>query len=54
MTFTPENPGDGRYGGEELVKGVLFVTTDRERMTDGRRGCALVEIRRPHPDRLEG
>lgn len=53
VTFTPENPGDGRYGGE-LVKGVRFVTTDRAAYDPTVAAvAALVEIRRLHPDRLE-
>lgn len=53
VTFTPENPGDGRYGGES-VKGVRFVTTDRAVYDPTVAAvAALVEIRRLHPDRLE-
>src|SRR5690606_689667 len=53
VTFTPENPGDGRYGGEP-VKGVRFVTTDRAVYDPTVAAvAALVEIRRLHPDRLE-
>jgi uncharacterized protein YbbC (DUF1343 family) len=51
-TFTPENPGDGRFAGVS-VNGVRFIVTDRERYDPMRAGIAtLVEIRALHPDSL--
>ena len=53
VTFTPERPGDGKYGGA-AVRGVRFVATDRDRYDPTRAAvAALIEIRRLHPDRLE-
>ncbi len=53
VTFTPERPGDGKYGGV-AVRGVRFVATDRDRYDPTRAAvAALIEIRRLHPDRLE-
>jgi uncharacterized protein YbbC (DUF1343 family) len=51
-TFTPSNPGDGRYG-DVPVRGIRYVVTDRERYDPVRAGIAtLVEIRALHPDSL--
>lgn len=53
VVFTPERPGDGKYGGE-AVRGVRFVVTDRDHYDPTRATvAALIEIRRLHPDRLE-
>ncbi|HSH45565.1 MAG TPA: DUF1343 domain-containing protein, partial [Longimicrobiales bacterium] len=53
VTFTPGNPGDGKFGGEE-VRGVRFVVTDRERYDPTRAAVAmLVEVQAIHGDRLE-
>lgn len=52
VTFTPRNPGDGQYPDQE-VRGVRFVTTDRERYDPAVAGvAAVVEVQRLHPDRL--
>ncbi|HEX6306759.1 MAG TPA: DUF1343 domain-containing protein [Longimicrobiales bacterium] len=52
VTFTPENPGDGKYGGT-AVHGVRLVTTDRTVYDPARAGmAALVEIRALYPDSL--
>jgi uncharacterized protein YbbC (DUF1343 family) len=51
-TFTPENPGDGRYGGV-AVRGLRYTVTDRELYDPVQTGIAtLVEIRALHPDSL--
>lgn len=53
VVFTPDKPGDGKYGGE-AVRGIRFVATDRESYDPVRAGlAALVEIQRLHPDRLQ-
>lgn len=53
VRFTPESPGDGKFGGQ-TVRGIRFVATDRDRYDPTRAAiAALVEIRRLHPDRLE-
>ncbi|HEX7118085.1 MAG TPA: DUF1343 domain-containing protein [Longimicrobiales bacterium] len=53
VVFTPERPGDGKYGGES-VRGVRFIATDRDRYDPTHAAvAALIEIRRLHPDRLE-
>lgn len=53
VTFTPENPGDGKFGGE-VVRGVRFVATDRDTYDPTHAAVAtLVEIQRLHADRLE-
>jgi uncharacterized protein YbbC (DUF1343 family) len=53
VLFTPERPGDGKFGGE-VVRGVRFVATDRG-VYDSTVAAiaALVEIRALHPERLE-
>jgi len=40
-TFTPTNPGDKKYGGQE-VPGVRIVVTDRDRVHAGRVGAAVL------------
>lgn len=51
-TFTPENPGDGKFGGE-TVPGIRFIATDRTLYDPARAGiAALVEIRAVHGDGL--
>lgn len=53
VTFTPESPGDRKYGGE-LVRGVRLHTTDRAVYDPTEVAvAALVEIRAMHPDRFE-
>lgn len=53
VTFTPERPGDGKFGGEE-VRGVRLTATDRERYDPTIAAVAmLVEIGSLHPERLE-
>jgi uncharacterized protein YbbC (DUF1343 family) len=52
VTFTPRNPGDGKYG-DAAVRGIRFVTTDRTVYDPTRAGiAALVEIRALHADSL--
>jgi uncharacterized protein YbbC (DUF1343 family) len=53
VLFTPERPGDGKFGGE-VVRGIRFVATDRE-VYDSTVAAiaALVEIRALQPERLE-
>jgi uncharacterized protein YbbC (DUF1343 family) len=52
VVFTPERPGDGKFGGE-AVHGVRFVATERESYDPAVAAIAmLVEIRALHPDRL--
>ncbi|MDP2496899.1 MAG: DUF1343 domain-containing protein [Candidatus Palauibacterales bacterium] len=64
VRFTPEEPGDGKYGGRQ-VRGVRFEVTDRRRYDPTRAAvAALVEARRlagerwswrqEHFDRLAG
>jgi uncharacterized protein YbbC (DUF1343 family) len=51
-TFTPRDPGDGKFGGEE-VAGIRFVATDREAYDPTVAAiAALIEIRRAHPEEL--
>jgi uncharacterized protein YbbC (DUF1343 family) len=51
-TFTPRNPGDGRYG-DVPVHGIRFIVTDRDRYDPVHAGIAtLVEIRALHGDSL--
>jgi uncharacterized protein YbbC (DUF1343 family) len=51
-TFTPEAPGDGRYGGTQ-VNGLRFIVTDRERYDPVQAGiAALIEIQALHADSL--
>ncbi len=53
VEFTPDSPGDGKFGGEP-VRGIRFVATDRQRYDPTRAAvAALVEIQRLHADRLE-
>lgn len=53
VVFTPDKPGDGRYGGQE-VRGIRFTVTDRDRYDPTVVSiAALVEIRKMHPDRFE-
>jgi uncharacterized protein YbbC (DUF1343 family) len=50
VTFTPESPGDGKFG-ETPVAGLRFVVTDREVYDPVRAAIgALLAIRRAHPD----
>lgn len=52
VTFTPQSPGDGKFGGETL-RGIRFIATHRDRYDPTRAAvAALVEIRSLHPDRL--
>lgn len=52
VVFTPERPGDGKFGGE-AVRGVRFVATEREAYDPTVAAvAALVEIRALHPERL--
>ena len=52
-TFTPEGPGDRMYGGE-LVKGIRFITTDREVYDPTVTAvAAMLDIRAVHPDRFQ-
>jgi uncharacterized protein YbbC (DUF1343 family) len=53
VVFTPERPGDGKFGGE-AVRGIRFHVTDRATYDPTRAAiAALVEIHRLHSDRLE-
>jgi uncharacterized protein YbbC (DUF1343 family) len=53
VVFTPERPGDGKFGGE-AVRGVRFHVIDRATYDPTRAAiAALVEIHRLHPDSLE-
>ena len=52
VTFTPESPGDGKFGGTP-VAGLRFVVTDRERYDPVRVAVgALLAIHAAHPDSL--
>lgn len=52
VVFTPENPGDAKFGGE-AVRGIRFVATDREVYDPVHAAiAALVEIHALHGDRL--
>lgn len=52
VTFTPHNPGDGKFGGH-AVRGVRLHVTDRNSYDPAVTGIALlVEIQRVHGDRL--
>lgn len=52
VTFVPERPGDGKFGGE-VVRGVRLVTVDRDSYDPTVTAVALlIEIQRLHPDRL--
>jgi uncharacterized protein YbbC (DUF1343 family) len=52
VTFTPREPGDGKYG-DTAVHGVRFITTDRTLYDPTRAGiAALVEIRALHDDSM--
>lgn len=51
VRFTPEDPGDGKFGGRE-VRGVRFRATDRDAYDPTRAGlAALLEARRLAGDR---
>jgi uncharacterized protein YbbC (DUF1343 family) len=51
-TFTPKQPGDGKYANRE-VRGVRVVVTDRSRVHVGRLGAAILwALARAHPDSL--
>lgn len=53
VMFTPEAPGDGKYG-DEAVRGVRLTVTDRQRYDPTVTAVAmLVEIYRLHAGRLE-
>ena len=41
--FTPEHPGDDKYGGES-VHGIHIIITDRERLNTARLGAALLWV----------
>ena len=52
-TFTPVQPGDGKYDGQS-IRGIRFRTTDRTVYDPTRAAvAALIEIQRAHADRLE-
>jgi uncharacterized protein YbbC (DUF1343 family) len=52
VTFTPEQPGDGKFKGE-VVKGVRFLATDRASYDPTIAAvAALVEVHKLHPDKL--
>ena len=52
VTFTPENPGDGKYAGQ-AIPGIRFLTTGRDLYDPTAAGiAALVEIRALHGDQL--
>ncbi len=52
VAFTPQAPGDGKFGGES-VRGVRLHVTDRATYDPAVTGIALVaDIHRLHPDRL--
>ena len=52
VRFTPVNPGDGKYGGEE-IPGLRLTVTDRATYDPTRTAAALlVEIQRQHGDEL--
>lgn len=53
VVFEPTSPGDRKFGGEQ-VRGIRFITTDRERYDPTRAAvAALIEVHRDHADRLE-
>ena len=50
--FTPQSPGDNKYGGQR-IPGVKVVVTDRERVHAGRVGAAILwALGRVHADSL--
>jgi uncharacterized protein YbbC (DUF1343 family) len=52
VTFTPAQPGDGKFG-DQLVRGVRFITTDRTTYDPTHAAlAALREIQRLHADQL--
>jgi len=52
VTFTPDQPGDGKYGGESIA-GLRYHVTERERYDPTRTAVAtLAAIREIHPDSL--
>jgi len=52
VVFSPENPGDGKFEGEE-VRGIRLISTDREVYDPTLAAVALLlEIRRLHPEEL--
>jgi uncharacterized protein YbbC (DUF1343 family) len=52
VTFTPQDPGDQKYGGQAIA-GIRFVTTDRSLYDPAVAGiAALVDIRAVHGDSL--
>lgn len=52
VTFVPENPGDGKFGGEE-VHGVRFVATGPEYDPTHAAVAVLIEARRQAPEQWE-
>ncbi len=53
VVFTPESPGDRKFGGME-VPGIRFIATDRGRYDPTVAAiAALLEVYRAHPDRVE-
>ena len=51
-TFTPENPGDRKYGGQR-IPGIRVHVVDRDRVHAGRLGAALLwAIAKTNPDSL--
>ncbi|XWV16441.1 MAG: DUF1343 domain-containing protein [Gemmatimonas sp.] len=51
--FTPEKPGDGKYGGRS-IPGVRMELPDRERVQPARVGAAILwALNRVHPDSLK-
>jgi uncharacterized protein YbbC (DUF1343 family) len=40
-SFTPQSPGDGKYGGR-LIPGVHVVVDDRDKVQSGRLGAAIL------------
>jgi uncharacterized protein YbbC (DUF1343 family) len=52
VTFVPQNPGDGKYGGQS-IPGIRFVATDRDAYDPTAAAiAALVEIRTLHGSEL--
>ncbi len=52
VTFVPENPGDGKFGGEE-VHGVRFVAAGPDYDPTRAAVAVLIETRRQAPDRWD-
>ncbi len=53
VTFTPKNPGDGKFA-DDALNGVRFIATDRENYDPTRTAVAvLTGVRVLHPERLE-